>query len=52
MQAGYVPEIRNLSDPCHEELNFVRESSSSSNTCIIENFGFGGQNAALVVRQI
>ncbi|HUH67072.1 MAG TPA: beta-ketoacyl-[acyl-carrier-protein] synthase family protein [Syntrophales bacterium] len=51
MRVGYIPEIRNLSDPCHKKLNFVREAENCSfNTCVVENFGFGGQNAALVVR--
>ena len=52
MQENYLPEIRNLQEPCHREINFVREGGSFSfGTCIIENFGFGGQNSVLVIRK-
>lgn len=52
MQEDYLPEIRNLQEPCHSEINFVREGGSFSfGTCIIENFGFGGQNSVLVIRK-
>lgn len=52
MQEEYLPEIRNLKEPCHREINFVRDGGDFSfGTCIIENFGFGGQNSALVVKR-
>ena len=52
MQEKYIPEIRNLQEPCHREINFVREGGSFSfGTCTIENFGFGGQNSVLVVKR-
>ncbi|HVO67467.1 MAG TPA: beta-ketoacyl-[acyl-carrier-protein] synthase family protein [Syntrophales bacterium] len=52
MQENYLPEIRNLQEPCHGGINFVREGGSLSfGTCIIENFGFGGQNSVLVIRK-
>jgi 3-oxoacyl-[acyl-carrier-protein] synthase II len=52
MQENYVPEIRNLRDPCSEKIDFVRNGGTSAfETCVVENFGFGGQNSALVVRQ-
>jgi 3-oxoacyl-[acyl-carrier-protein] synthase II len=51
MHNNYWPEIRNLDDPCHINLNFVREKQDYfARTVLLENFGFGGQNAALVVR--
>ncbi|MFZ2444713.1 MAG: beta-ketoacyl-[acyl-carrier-protein] synthase family protein [Syntrophobacteraceae bacterium] len=52
LAGGYFPPIRNLRGPCCDGLNFVRESMSvSAETMLLENFGFGGQNAALVVRK-
>ncbi|MGZ6238125.1 MAG: beta-ketoacyl-[acyl-carrier-protein] synthase family protein, partial [Syntrophales bacterium] len=52
MQENYVPEIRNMKEPCRRKINFVRNGGTSSfDTCIIENFGFGGQNAALIVKR-
>ncbi len=53
MRDGYLPEIRNLNRPCHGEVNFVRSGMSFPfRTAVIENFGFGGQNSALVVKQL
>jgi 3-oxoacyl-[acyl-carrier-protein] synthase II len=53
MRAGYLPEIRNLKDPCRKGVNFVSEGKYLSfKTVLIENFGFGGQNSALVVRSV
>jgi 3-oxoacyl-[acyl-carrier-protein] synthase II len=50
MRNNYWPEIRNLDDPCHTKLNFVREKQAYfARTVLLENFGFGGQNAALVI---
>jgi 3-oxoacyl-[acyl-carrier-protein] synthase II len=52
MKEGYLPEIRNMEEPCRKEINFVRNGGVFSfGTCIIENFGFGGQNSALVVKR-
>lgn len=52
MSESYLPEIRNLKNPCREDLNFVRSPSQVPvDTMLFENFGFGGQNAALVVRK-
>ncbi|KPA15667.1 3-oxoacyl-ACP synthase [Candidatus Magnetomorum sp. HK-1] len=51
MKHSYIPEIRNLHNPCHENVNFVRTPISSMvNTLLLENFGFGGQNCALIVQ--
>jgi len=49
---GYLPEIRNLENPCAPEIDFVRKGRQSrGGVFLIENFGFGGQNAALVVKR-
>jgi 3-oxoacyl-[acyl-carrier-protein] synthase II len=52
MKEGYLPEVRNLEEPCHRNINFIRKGENISfSTCIIENFGFGGQNSVLVVKR-
>jgi 3-oxoacyl-[acyl-carrier-protein] synthase II len=52
MQENYIPEIRNLKEPCRGKISFVRDGETFSfRKCVIENFGFGGQNGALVVRR-
>ena len=53
MQNTYLPKIRNLDEPCHDRLNFVRKGRRYSiDNILLENFGFGGQNSALIVRKI
>ncbi len=49
---GILPGIRNLVTPCNPNLNFLRETASGPQpqTLLLENFGFGGQNAALVIK--
>jgi 3-oxoacyl-[acyl-carrier-protein] synthase II len=50
MQYNYLPEIKNLSHPCHQSINFVKASVTVPfNTVLLENFGFGGQNCAIIV---
>ncbi len=50
MRNNYLPEIRNLKEPCHSKINFVRNGRKHSiNTVMVENFGFGGQNCALII---
>ncbi|MBE9547754.1 MAG: hypothetical protein IMF10_09740, partial [Proteobacteria bacterium] len=50
MQNDYLPETRNLEDPCHSKINFVRKGKTCSpGTIMVENFGFGGQNSALII---
>ena len=52
MKFGYLPKIRNLDEPCHAGLNFVREEREYPiQSILLENFGFGGQNSALIVRK-
>ncbi|SEL96182.1 3-oxoacyl-[acyl-carrier-protein] synthase II [Syntrophus gentianae] len=52
MLNDYLPEIRNLREPCSPVLPFVRKGGSCpASTWVIENFGFGGQNAVLMIRR-
>jgi 3-oxoacyl-[acyl-carrier-protein] synthase II len=51
MHSGYLPEIRNLEDPCYEDINFVRQGKPFPfKTVMVENFGFGGQNSVLIIK--
>jgi 3-oxoacyl-[acyl-carrier-protein] synthase II len=51
MENHYLPAIRNLRGPCRSDLNFVREERNHAcSAVLLENFGFGGQNSALVVK--
>ncbi|EGY26601.1 beta-ketoacyl synthase, C-terminal domain protein [Desulfovibrio sp. A2] len=52
---GFLPPVRNLSAPESDRLDFVREArplpgNGNGSIGLLLNFGFGGQNAALVVR--
>lgn len=52
MKHGYLPKIRNLENPLTDKLNFVMESGRTDmQHVLLENFGFGGQNAALLVKK-
>lgn len=52
MKNNYLPEIRNLIEPCHKSVNFVQKAIDHSfDIVMLENFGFGGQNSTLVVRK-
>lgn len=49
--SGYLPKIRNLREPCMSGIHFVREGTTfTPGVSIIQNFGFGGQNCALVIK--
>jgi 3-oxoacyl-[acyl-carrier-protein] synthase II len=51
LQGGFLPPIRNLDEPCRPDLNFVRRPVRiKPRALVLQNFGFGGQNAALVIR--
>jgi 3-oxoacyl-[acyl-carrier-protein] synthase II len=51
LQTGTWPWIRNLDEPCSQELNYLRRGTRVRHgTILLQNFGFGGQNAALVIR--
>ncbi len=51
---GFLPLVRNLEHPLAADLPFVTERTQwqgRSLACgLVENFGFGGQNAALMLR--
>ncbi len=50
-QTGVWPSIRNLDVPCLEGLNYFRPGTdAAAGRTLIQNFGFGGQNAALVIK--
>lgn len=52
MKKGILPAVRNLKDPSSTYLNFTTENRETFfNTLLLQNFGFGGQNAALVVKK-
>ncbi|MDO5537258.1 MAG: beta-ketoacyl-[acyl-carrier-protein] synthase family protein [Desulfovibrionaceae bacterium] len=51
--AGFLPPVRGLEEPL-SDLNFVRgiicDGRLTGSTGLLESFGFGGQNTALVLR--
>lgn len=50
LQTGAWPHIRNLVTPCNPQLNFLRSGGHlAPGNILLQNFGFGGQNAALVI---
>ena len=51
MERKYLPAIRNLTDPCLKDVCFIRKAMEiQGDTMLLQNFGLGGQNGALVVR--
>ncbi|MEJ2662216.1 MAG: beta-ketoacyl synthase N-terminal-like domain-containing protein [Desulfobacteraceae bacterium] len=52
MQTGIWPWIRNLETPGNPDLNYLRSQDEpvAPGNLLLQNFGFGGQNAALVIR--
>ena len=52
LETGLWPRIRNLETPCNGDLNYLRSKNvAEPSTLLLQNFGFGGQNAAVVVRR-
>lgn len=50
MQTGLLPAVRNLEQPISNQIRCVAHNRRASiSKAVIESFGFGGQNAALVV---
>lgn len=48
----YFPGIRNLTRPCNPDINFLTKGKSiKPETILLENFGFGGQNCALLIKK-
>jgi len=51
LQTGVWPWIRNLKTPCNPQLNYLRPGGRAvPGNILLQNFGFGGQNGALVIR--
>jgi 3-oxoacyl-[acyl-carrier-protein] synthase II len=52
LRTGIWPWIRNLDTPCNPRLNYLRSGDrfTAPENLLLQNFGFGGQNAALVIR--
>ena len=47
---GWLPGVKNLEIPCREDLDLLQTPAREAvGPILLENFGFGGQNAALVV---
>ena len=52
MKNSFIPRIRNLRHSCTAEIRLVRENTTAAiDLALIQSFGFGGQNSALVVRK-
>lgn len=50
-QYNVWPHVRNLDAPCQKDLNYlVKGQAVTMGPVLLQNFGFGGQNAALVIR--
>lgn len=50
-RTGVMPSVAGLERPCSAQLALVREETPFAGPLgLLENFGFGGQNAALAVR--
>ncbi len=53
IKSNYFPRIRNLDEACHDKINFAREDKKiAGRTVLLENFGFGGQNSAIIIRKV
>jgi len=54
METGILPKIKNLEEPCLDDLNFVmgenikKEVKTMIKTC----FGFGSNSAAMILRKL
>ena len=52
MHSGYLPRIRHLQAGNSQDLKFqLQNQHQKFGTLLLQNFGFGGQNAALVIKQ-
>jgi 3-oxoacyl-[acyl-carrier-protein] synthase II len=52
LASGNWPAIRNLTEACNHNLNYARtHSRRDGDVVLLQNFGFGGQNSALVVKR-
>jgi 3-oxoacyl-[acyl-carrier-protein] synthase II len=51
LQTSAWPHVRNLDAPCNTSLNYLCSGGRAApGNILLQNFGFGGQNAALVIR--
>jgi len=52
MRGRFIPAIRNLEKPCHTGINLAFKSIEAKvDSAVVQSFGFGGQNSALVIRK-
>jgi len=52
MRGSFIPAIRNLEKPCHAGINLASKSiEAEADSAVVQSFGFGGQNSALVIRK-
>ncbi len=52
LDGSFWPQVRNLEAVCNANVNFVKEPLTlSPESILLENFGFGGQNSALVIKK-
>jgi 3-oxoacyl-[acyl-carrier-protein] synthase II len=52
LASGRWPAIRNLGQACNPNLNYARTRyQHDGSVVLLQNFGFGGQNSALVVKR-
>jgi 3-oxoacyl-[acyl-carrier-protein] synthase II len=48
---NFMPYIKNLENPCNDSINFIKNSIDRIfDYMLLLNFGFGGQNSALVIQ--
>lgn len=53
LKHNYWPHIRHLTRPCEPLINYLRQNKKgAAEYVLLENFGFGGQNCALIVRDL
>ena len=52
LKHNFWPPIRNLIEPINHKINFIqKELNSVAATILLQNFGFGGQNCALIIQK-
>jgi 3-oxoacyl-[acyl-carrier-protein] synthase II len=52
LKHNFWPHIRNLTEPISHKVNFIQKDLNlAATTILLQNFGFGGQNCALVIQK-
>jgi 3-oxoacyl-[acyl-carrier-protein] synthase II len=52
LKNNFWPHIRNLSQPINPNIKFLQENlNSPAEIVLLQNFGFGGQNCAMVIQK-